>query len=75
MTEVCERETRSGCGSTWLCDRERGHTGEHRAHWIDRDGVRRLGLRWTHESYDGHAVWPGTPGAIAVVGEEPVCHA
>ena len=67
---TCERTVKCGAGFTHVCDRPSGHSGEHMAHWIDRDGVRRLGLTWTHESWDAYAVFPTARGAISAVKEE-----
>ena len=66
MGEVCGRTTVTGCGTPVTCERKPGHPDDHRQTWIDRDGRRQLLLAWTHENWEGHAVWPETPGALDV---------
>jgi len=67
--ELCGRETTCGAGIHHECQRPKGHEGAHVHRWVDRDGVSRLGLSWTHENYMGQAVWPEAKGAILVAKE------
>lgn len=66
----CNHSARSGSGTLWYCDREKGHAKAHRAFWKDRDDILRLGLLWSHEDYRGHAVWPETKGATSVISDD-----
>ena len=47
--DPCGRIVEDGAGLHHVCERPLGHRGAHRSVWKDRDGVRRIGLEWTHE--------------------------
>jgi hypothetical protein len=64
---LCTHSTKDGSGGTHHCERQNGHYGAHVDHWVDRDGVKQLGLRWTHVDYYGNAVWPWVKNANSVV--------
>ena len=60
LVMTCKRETQSGAGFSHVCELQEGHTG---AHYSNPHKIPTMGLTWTHENWQGHAVFPNTPGA------------